>query len=1716
MRKLSFLFLVVCLFVFSASAFGQNVVKNGTFEEGPQAPFGSWSTFNGGTTFANWTVGGGSVDLHSGEAGQSWKFAAGGGRQAVDLTGGGQSSISQSLTTAAGHYKLRFDMAANLACDGTTKQLQVSIGTYSFIASYTSNTNSFNMAWDEHSYEIDLTGPTTLTFQSLTGNGCGPAVDNVYVGLIPNTLNRSSWQMYRNPVVTGTPNYSPNHGDVRYYDYAPAIPAVDANVNLGFQVNANNGGWTPAPNGDTIAFGNGNASRLQGACWTSVDFTFFQTLVDVPSNMTLNTFTIAFQGMDDGSRVSIINSKYPLGVVIPGSYVFLGGSGTANLASFVVPGETNRVIITQMDDCAVGNQLNSATVVINNSVAAPNVPFPPPFTNLFNTPANGCICTPLLMNTDVTGTQYWWVKAKGGIMNIFAIAQAVNSTDPETVQVKIYNPGNVLVTTLTTSYPAGQSPGTEFPTSFQINNTVAGDIYRVEVRTPNTPSTQAHYRLRFFNADAAGTNSPSSPSFEHSASTWYFNTVGSELFQVNAFVTGTPSSSSVVNYTLIDPNGVTTVGSVTATPGNDGIITSPFNTAVPGIWTLKVDPSEHYGLNKPSGADRGIYLGWKSAGTGTLSLRTTFNGNPFTNNPPVTFVVKNSAGATIGTFVGNSVDITKLPADTYTITTTPPPFWNMSPSSTVNVFCDTPSFVTFPMTAQTSVVTAAASGPYRGTAALSATLTNLATGQPIGGQSLSFTVNGNSVGSALTDANGVASIPAASLGTSNAFTYPTGVRANFTGSVPNLAGSSGTAQLTITPLTPLVVVTSNVNPSNYGSPVIITATVTATAGTPSGFILFYDGTTSNPLTAGPISLSPAGVASFTTNNLSAGAHTILANYNPSTSNYLPNQGQMVQNVNGPAAIPFSQILPKPAGACICTPDIMNTGATGEQHWFAYASGTSMTATVVGISVNDSEPGTVVMKVFDAAGTTQIGSDVTVNYPVGSAPGTETSASATFATTPNTVYRFVISTPNSSPMQPHYRLKWDGAAEAGMASPGVNSLEEVHGDLGDVQRWYVNVGNGEQLTFGLLKPAFWLGTMGTATQATVRVYNMTAPGVPVPLITGASPAANSLHLTLPNLPGIAGFQSAAPLPAGIYAIVLSDVDGHFRMNKGSGLDRGLYVGWDTGHQGIVKFTVNSGNVPFSGQVGITVSSPLTGDVVAQGEVGVDGFEDTADVGHYHLEFTAPAGYVVVPSFVDIDITCDKLTQIDLKIYAVTSTNVSAPGITYNADGSVQVTVDSPVGPVTSGSVTLTVDGGSAQTLALVGGAANFNVGVLNAGNHDLVATYSDVTDGHFLGSSNNGTLTVDKADSTVTVTCSTVTYNGAAQTPCSAVVTGAGGLNATLTPTYSNNIDAGTNTASASASFAGDDNHNPGTGSANFTILKASSTTTVTCPVSVPYNATAQTPCSAVATGVGNLSASVTPTYTNNVIVGQATASATYAGDNNHESSTGSANFNITQIGSSTTISTSVNPSLLGTMVTFTAKVTVAAGAPTGTVTFTDGATVIGTASVGAGGIAVFQTSLLAVGSHPIVATYGGDNNFTGSASTPLNQIVYAFAGTGAFVIGDVTAAPGVGTSVMFWGAQWEKNNALSGPKANASFKGFANRTSTPPAAGTTWFTDPGNSSNPPATVPAYMGVIVASTDVKNGSTISGNTVKIVVVKTNAGYDDNPGHAGTGTIISILP
>ena len=94
---------------------------------------------------------------------------------------------------------------------------------------------------------------------------------------------------------------------------------------------------------------------------------------------------------------------------------------------------------------------------------------------------------------------------------------------------------------------------------------------------------------------------------------------------------------------------------------------------------------------------------------------------------------------------------------------------------------------------------------------------------------------------------------------------------------------------------------------------------------------------------------------------------------------------------------------------------------------------------------------------------------------------------------------------------------------------------------------------------------------------------------------------------------------------------------------------------------------------------------------------------------------------------------------------------------------------------------------------------------------------------------------------------------------------------------------------------------------------------------------------------------------------------------------------------SVALASSANPSTVGEDVTFTATVAAAlpavAVAPTGTVTFRDGGTVVGTVSLDATGTATFTTSSLSLGSHQITATYDGDATFAPATSAVLGTVV---------------------------------------------------------------------------------------------------------------------------------
>ncbi|HUE56184.1 MAG TPA: Ig-like domain-containing protein [Candidatus Udaeobacter sp.] len=104
---------------------------------------------------------------------------------------------------------------------------------------------------------------------------------------------------------------------------------------------------------------------------------------------------------------------------------------------------------------------------------------------------------------------------------------------------------------------------------------------------------------------------------------------------------------------------------------------------------------------------------------------------------------------------------------------------------------------------------------------------------------------------------------------------------------------------------------------------------------------------------------------------------------------------------------------------------------------------------------------------------------------------------------------------------------------------------------------------------------------------------------------------------------------------------------------------------------------------------------------------------------------------------------------------------------------------------------------------------------------------------------------------------------------------------------------------------------------------------------------------------------------------------------------------------------SLSTSAFGQAVTFTATVKPASGSgtPTGTVTFNDGATALGTGTL-SGGTATFTTSGLGAGVHSITAVYGGDANFAGGTSPVVMQTVNKAASSTSVTSSNVTSSRG--------------------------------------------------------------------------------------------------------------
>jgi hypothetical protein len=173
-------------------------------------------------------------------------------------------------------------------------------------------------------------------------------------------------------------------------------------------------------------------------------------------------------------------------------------------------------------------------------------------------------------------------------------------------------------------------------------------------------------------------------------------------------------------------------------------------------------------------------------------------------------------------------------------------------------------------------------------------------------------------------------------------------------------------------------------------------------------------------------------------------------------------------------------------------------------------------------------------------------------------------------------------------------------------------------------------------------------------------------------------------------------------------------------------------------------------------------------------------------------------------------------------------------------------------------------------------------------------------------------------------------------------------------------------------------------------------------------------------GTGTLNVSgVATLITFALVQGTRSVTANYAGDANFSPSVSAAvsvQVNGGALISTTTTLSGPTTAVSGTSVTYSANVTPASGTakPTGTVTFLDGATSLGTGTLSAAGVATLSTTALSAGAHTITAKYGGDANFATSTSSALTITISAPAliPTVTTLTGPSSAAQGASVTFM--------------------------------------------------------------------------------------------------------
>jgi large repetitive protein len=827
------------------------------------------------------------------------------------------------------------------------------------------------------------------------------------------------------------------------------------------------------------------------------------------------------------------------------------------------------------------------------------------------------------------------------------------------------------------------------------------------------------------------------------------------------------------------------------------------------------------------------------------------------------------------------------------------------------------------------------------------------------------------------------------------------ITAIYSGDASNAASTSPVMTQVVTADPTTTVVTATVNPTVFGQSVTFTAAVTANApgsGTPTGKVAFDNGAVAIA-GCGGVTLV-AGVASCTTNALALGGHSISGHYTGSANDVISTSPVLTETVNlgSTATVVGSSLNPSVSGQSV-----------------TYTATVTVVAPAAGIptgTVNFEDGGVTVAgcvaKGLTAAGT----AGCSFTYP-GAATHSITAiysggldfAGSTSPTLTQAVNQASTSTALASSVNP---------SVAGQAVTITASVSVIAPGSGMRTATVMFEDGGITIT-GCAAQA--VSAAGSAVCAT----SFTAAGAH-PITAVYSGDANFSGSTSPILDETVNQGATA-------TAVISSVDPSLS-------------GQTVVYTAIVTATAPAAGTP-TGTVTFMDGATTISGCIAQAMVGgvatcTSGY---AGVGGHAIT----AVYSGDPNFTSS--TSPILTQTvnqgstSALVTSSADPSVSGQAVTYTAT----VTALAPASGTPSGTATF-MDG--ATTLGgcigqpLIGGVAACGVAYTGIGGHAITAVYSG--DLNFTGSTSpiltqtvspaststslassvNPSVTGQSVTATATVSVAapgsglptgTVAFldDGTTVAGCAAqAVTGAGV--ATCDDAF---VAAGAE--SITAVYSGDADFSSSTGAALTQTINQGATSTVgTSSVnpsvsgeSVSYTGTvsAVAPASGTPTGTANFldgASDITGCDAQPLVGGVASCNVVYAGAGSHSITviySGDPNFigstssvvaqTVSPAATSTSLASSVNPSVTGQPVTITATLSVNApgsGTPTGTVSFqNDGTTIAGCAAnpVSGIGIATCADTFVAAGAEAVTAIYSGDTNFISSTSPILTQTI---------------------------------------------------------------------------------------------------------------------------------